>query len=186
MDNNQIEIAKIGSKKNFLLISLKTYKSNQLLDIRRFVTLKNSETIVPTKKGISLRSDKAEFLIDCFDANREKIIDWLKTDSESSELIEFEFNTRVIIQKSKSIGDIDFCKVRFIGSEAEITYNSDHILSKHRDKMDSESSHILDTIIVSYFETKSVFSSNSVYKSQDFFDLLEMNWSMNISKSLKN
>lgn len=66
-------ISKIGSKKAPLIISLKEFEGNRLLDIRKYFMNKDESELIPTKKGILLNSFQLNQFIDCLNLNGKDI-----------------------------------------------------------------------------------------------------------------
>jgi len=66
-------ISKIGTKKAPLIISLKEFEGNRLLDIRKYFMNKDESELIPTKKGILLNSFQLNQLIDCLNSNGKDI-----------------------------------------------------------------------------------------------------------------
>ena len=67
-------VYKIGTLRNPILIDVKEFNNQKLIDIRKyFIDKDDSNKLIPTKKGISLNSFHLEQLIDTININAKSV-----------------------------------------------------------------------------------------------------------------
>jgi hypothetical protein len=72
-------VYKIGTLRNPILIDVKEFNNQKLIDIRKyFIDKDDKDKLIPTKKGISLNSFQLEQLIDTLNLNAKSVSDFFQ------------------------------------------------------------------------------------------------------------
>lgn len=87
-------VFKIGSSRNPIIIDIKEYNNQKLIDIRKhFIDKEDNSKLIPTKKGISLNSFQLNQLIEALNLNSKSISDFF----ESTELKQINIDLKPTI-----------------------------------------------------------------------------------------
>jgi hypothetical protein len=88
---------KIGTKRNPILIDFKEYNNQKLVDIRKyFIDSKDSNNLLPTKKGIALNVNQLNEIVEALNSNLSSISDFFET----NELKEINIEIKPTIGRS--------------------------------------------------------------------------------------
>jgi hypothetical protein len=72
-------VYKIGTLRNPILIDVKEFNNQKLIDIRKyFIDKDDTDKLIPTKKGISLNSFQLEQLIETLNINAKTVSDFFQ------------------------------------------------------------------------------------------------------------
>lgn len=84
-------VFKIGTNRNPILIDFKEYNNQKLVDIRKyFIDSKDSNNLLPTKKGISLNVNQLSQIIEAINSNSTAISDFFDSNELNHINIDFK------------------------------------------------------------------------------------------------
>lgn len=87
-------IYKIGTLRNPILIDVKEFNNQKLIDIRKyFIDKDDKDKLIPTKKGISLNSFQLEQLIETLNNNSKSVSNFFQVNEQKQ--IEIEIKSTI-------------------------------------------------------------------------------------------
>jgi hypothetical protein len=194
MDEDLIKGLHIGSPTNPTVVSLSEFKGHRLLDIRKFYIDKETKTLNPTKKGVSLNATAVREIRDSLNANWDAIQEWLVSGSSSanetveramiarSTALETESTkARPLEVRAVSSKSAEFFTVESTGGVDQLTLNERHpffeiINSKSGPNKDANSP--LHLILATYYRAKLRFAGEIDADAEQFFMLFEHEWGL--------
>ena len=86
----------IGTKKNPVIFKFQDFKGRKLLDIRKYFLSKDTQELVPTKKGILLNIMQFNNLVEQINDNSSKISSYFtELDNSTNHKVEVSFDTLI-------------------------------------------------------------------------------------------
>lgn len=194
MNDKELEIDKIGSKNAPIKITLKTYKGNEIIDIRKFYSDKDGN-LKPTRKGISLTRRKVYPLLKSLAKNIDQINSFFEENRDENLFADkiSDLESRDII-----ISEIErhkFFKVNHLGGKDDIIINNEHPFGSYLENLKNELSQIdeslsdkletlINVLLLTYSKTNSYFGDEEELEVGTFIEDQEINWGRYLKKEL--
>lgn len=188
---------RIGSKTNPIVISLAEYKGHSFIDIRKCFVKNEDQSILPTRKGISLNRIDLGKVLETLMTERPKIEAWF--DSKTKEVankIKSEMQIReqacerterephCFSQTEEAFRDSKFFTCESHGADDSLVFNSTHplyLFIKESFENKEKTLHLLSIILSAYHRTKSRFSGDIELDADLFFKYFEHEWGLILS-----
>jgi hypothetical protein len=200
--NESFTVAQVGPERAPIVISLGEYKGNRFLDIRRYYKKRDSDALLPTRKGIGFNANVLEPVLDSVVDNKENIISWLNGAEDSvKQQTERDLHAQLdaknaIAREARAFGvqdhekkDQRFFSCTSAGAIDNISLNVSHPLNERiaecagrimeqNDKAAAEQilRDVIGAILVSYYRASSMFSGDTEMPAKALFDALEYEW----------
>lgn len=197
------ELVSTGSPSNPTVYKLSKFKDQNLFDIRKYFKKKDTEELIPTKKGISLNKLGFEALLGIIKNNEKDILDWFSSndDNPSKKLIkklqdqsqkvqEDIFAAKEYSLKKDKWSDPTFFKINYDGDKRILIFNQNHKVSKYIDSKINEeeinSKNIINLIMLSFQHSVDTYSDDQEIKVSDFVEDLKHNWGIILKNYIKH
>lgn len=188
------KIGEIGSKKNPVIVNLKTFKGNEMIDIRKYFTNKDGESL-PTKKGISLTRRHLYPLFNLLGQSIDDINEYFDANIEEKEATERIEKIRLSESDIFNLNNHKFFEVHNYGSEYTVSYNKSHPLWKtledlsnkvKSDKPDlkDEILSIFNAFLIAYYKSTSHVNNEETVQAGDLLLEMEINWGSYLKRLL--
>lgn len=193
-NSEELVIEKVGSKKSPILITLKTYKGREIIDIRKYYTNKEGQ-LKPTRKGISLTRKKIYPVLKVLAENIDQINDFFEQ-NRNEELFDNKISnldtSELII---KEIERHKFFKVNHLGGRDDIIVNRHHPfgdflenlkeeISQYDEKLANKLEALVNSLLLTYSKTNSYFGDDEELQVGTFVEDQEINWGRYLKKEL--
>jgi len=188
---------RVGSQTNPIVISVAEYKGHSFVDIRKCFIKGVDQSLLPTRKGISLNRLDLGRVLETLTTERPRIEAWFDSKTkEVAEKIESEMQLRSqaleraerephrFSQTAAAFRDSKFFISESHGADDALVLNTAHPLYGFiKDAHDDNEKilHLISMILSAYHRTKSRFSGEIELDSDLFFDYFEREWGQILS-----
>ena len=188
IESENIELLRLGDTNSPLVVSLNSFQGRRYFDIRRHYLDKATKTIKPGPKGISLKEDEFEIVINFVIENLSQIKQSFISNLKADEIaVRGDRREKIARQKMKTkIGDIEFSfdswpGPNFFNSEevpdkTTITFNKRNKFVERISNSDSSSKDLLVELVGAYIHAKSGLEFGKKVNPESVIDFLEVNW----------
>lgn len=188
IESENIELLRLGETNSPLVVSLNSFQGRRYFDIRRHYLDKVTKTIKPGPKGISLKEDEFEivinFVIENLSQIKQSFISNLKADEMA---VRGDRREKIARQKMKTrIGDIEFSfdswpgpsffNTEEVPGKTTITFNKRNKFVERISNSDSSSKDLLVELVGAYIHAKSGLEFGKKVNPESVIDFLEVNW----------
>lgn len=183
---------RLGSKTNPLVVCLTEYEGHRLLDIRKHYVDKDTKTLQPTRKGLSLGAKLLKEVQTTLNDNEKAIFAWLNQGGDDTlirvtEAMEARAKARdheasrarPFKLKQDSWSGPAFFSVETHGADDVLHLNKKHpvfALLENRSLSQEELQAMLSLILISFYRAKLRFPGQLEVDSDRLFDALEFEW----------
>jgi hypothetical protein len=183
-----IELFRIGESKSPLVVSINHFKSQRLLDIRRYYYDSTSKTTKPTPKGIALKEDEFAALFEFFKSNFDEIRNSFTSALASTELVKRssrqEQLARSVERKKIAASQVtidswsgpNFFKYELSTNSTEVALNSRNPIVKKLVEGDLSPEEVVRHLLAAYARAASDLEFSNGIGPKDFKEFLEISW----------
>lgn len=192
MDSEK-NLGDLGSQNYPIRVSLKKFKGNEIIDVRKFYRDKKEE-LNPTRKGISLTRTTLYPLLKLLADNLDEINEFFDINEE----VDFDEKIKKLELENLVLDKLDSYKlfdVENLNAGNVIKINSSHPfgakvndlakkINAHDPELADDFNNLLKVLFKSYFFAKTHFEADEFYPADSLFTDHEISWSLQIKREI--